>query len=85
MKISKSKKQVVKNVFDKVHDEYDVMNDVMSLGSHRLWKKEFVKLMNVKKNESILDMASGTGDIAKIICHPIKTYIIVEIFSNLPV
>ena len=68
MKISKSKKQVVKNVFDKVHDEYDVMNDVMSLGSHRLWKKEFVKLMNVEKNDSILDMASGTGDIAKIIC-----------------
>ena len=68
MKISKSKKQVVKNVFDKVHDDYDIMNDFMSLGSHRLWKKEFVKLMNVKKNQFILDMASGTGDITKIIC-----------------
>ena len=67
MKTSKLKKQIVKSVFDKVHDEYDVMNDVMSLGSHRLWKKEFVKLMNIQKNESILDMASGTGDIAKLI------------------
>lgn len=67
MKISKSKKNIVKNVFDKVHNEYDVMNDIMSLGYHRLWKKEFVKLMNVKNNESIIDMASGTGDIAKII------------------
>ena len=67
MKTSKLKKQIVKSVFDKVHDEYDVMNDVMSLGSHRLWKKEFVKLMNIQKNESIIDMASGTGDIAKLI------------------
>ena len=67
MKTSKLKKQIVKSVFDKVHDEYDVMNDVMSLGSHRLWKKEFVKLMNIQKNETILDMASGTGDIAKLI------------------
>ena len=49
MKTSKLKKQIVKSVFDKVHDEYDVMNDVMSLGSHRLWKKEFVKLMNIQK------------------------------------
>ena len=37
MKTSKLKKQTVKSVFDKVHDEYDVMNDVMSLTSHRLW------------------------------------------------
>ena len=42
MKISKSKKQVVKNVFDKVHDEYDVMNDVMSFGIHRIWKNSMM-------------------------------------------
>jgi len=42
MKTSKLKKQIVKSVFDKVHDEYDVMNDVMSLGSHRLWKKNLL-------------------------------------------
>ena len=42
MKTSKLKKQIVKNVFDKVHDEYDVMNDVMSLGSHRLGRKNLL-------------------------------------------
>jgi len=68
MKTTKLKKEIVKKVFDKVHHEYDVMNDIMSLGSHRLWKKEFIKIINAKKNESIIDMASGTGDIAKLIC-----------------
>ena len=68
MKTTKLKKEIVKKVFDKVHHEYDVMNDIMSFGSHRLWKKEFIKIINAKKNESILDMASGTGDIAKLIC-----------------
>ena len=58
MKTTKLKKEIVKKVFDKVHHEYDVMNDIMSFGSHRLWKKEFIKIINAKKNESIIDMAS---------------------------
>ena len=68
MKTTKLKKEIVKKVFDKVHHEYDIMNDIMSFGSHRLWKKEFINFINVKKDEIILDMASGTGDIAKLIC-----------------
>ena len=68
MKTTKLKKKLVKKVFDKVHQEYDMMNDMMSFGSHRLWKKEFVNVMNIKKDETIVDMASGTGDIAKLIC-----------------
>ena len=68
MKTTKLKKKLVKKVFDKVHQEYDIMNDMMSFGSHRLWKKEFINVMNIKKDETIVDMASGTGDIAKLIC-----------------
>ena len=68
MKTTKLKKKLVKKVFDKVYHEYDIMNDIMSFGSHRLWKKEFINFINVKKDEIILDMASGTGDIAKLIC-----------------
>ena len=41
------------------------MNDLMSFGSHRLWKKKFVEIINPKKNEMIIDIGSGTGDIAK--------------------
>ncbi len=65
---TKPKKKIVKKVFDKVYNDYDVMNDIMSLGSHRVWKKEFVKIINAKQNEIILDMSSGTGDIARLIC-----------------
>ncbi|WP_341756874.1 MULTISPECIES: bifunctional demethylmenaquinone methyltransferase/2-methoxy-6-polyprenyl-1,4-benzoquinol methylase UbiE [unclassified Candidatus Tisiphia] len=57
------KRNLVRNIFSSVANEYDIMNDLMSLGIHRLWKNEFVRqIPNLKSN--ILDMASGTGDIA---------------------
>ena len=70
MKSAKSinKKKIVRNVFDQVHDKYDLMNDIMSLGTHRLWKKELMNSLKNHKNKIILDMASGTGDIAKLLC-----------------
>ena len=59
----------VQNVFDNVAKEYDLMNDIMSLGLHRIWKKDFVNLIDIdstkKINNKIIDVASGTGDIAK--------------------
>ena len=57
----------VQNVFDNVAKEYDLMNDIMSLGLHRVWKKDFVNLIDIdnKKKINILDLAGGTGDIAK--------------------
>jgi demethylmenaquinone methyltransferase/2-methoxy-6-polyprenyl-1,4-benzoquinol methylase len=58
------KTEKVLNVFRSVADSYDVMNDAMSLGIHRLWKKRFVSLANPKKGEKILDVAGGTGDIS---------------------
>ncbi|HJD57576.1 bifunctional demethylmenaquinone methyltransferase/2-methoxy-6-polyprenyl-1,4-benzoquinol methylase UbiE [Candidatus Tisiphia endosymbiont of Ptychoptera albimana] len=57
------KRDMVRDIFSSVANEYDVMNDLMSLGIHRLWKDQFVRqIPNLASN--ILDVASGTGDIA---------------------
>ena len=57
----------VQEVFNNVANDYDLMNDFMSLGLHRRWKKEFVNLIKIDNNKEtkILDLAGGTGDIAK--------------------
>ena len=59
-------KKLLKKVFQDVFDKYDLMNDLMSLGVHRLWKKTFIDLLNPQKNSKLIDVASGTGDIAKL-------------------
>ncbi|MDT0509210.1 class I SAM-dependent methyltransferase [Novosphingobium sp. MMS21-SN21R] len=51
-------------IFSNVARKYDVMNDAMSVGMHRLWKDKFVRRVRPKDGETILDMAGGTGDIA---------------------
>jgi len=61
---SKQKTKLVQNVFSSVAPSYDVMNDLMSLGMHRLWKKRFVEIVDIKKNDIVLDVGSGSGDIA---------------------
>jgi demethylmenaquinone methyltransferase/2-methoxy-6-polyprenyl-1,4-benzoquinol methylase len=54
----------VRGVFDSVASKYDVMNDLMSAGLHRVWKKYTVTVANVREGQSILDIAGGTGDLA---------------------
>lgn len=54
----------VREVFDSVADKYDVMNDVMSFGIHRLWKRFTLELTGLKPGQRALDLASGTGDLA---------------------
>ena len=61
-----NKKGLVQNVFDQVYDQYDLMNDFMSLGVHRLWKKDLLNMMNSSKGQKLIDVACGTGDIAKL-------------------
>ena len=61
-----NKKGLVQNVFNQVYDRYDLMNDFMSLGIHRLWKKSLLNMMNPSSNQNLIDVACGTGDIAKI-------------------
>ncbi len=58
------KSQLVRGVFDSVAGRYDLMNDLMSGGIHRLWKREFVDRLNPRPGETVLDVAGGTGDIA---------------------
>jgi len=60
------KAKLVNSVFSKVYNKYDLMNDVMSLGIHRVWKDKFIDWMNPSRNSSLIDVASGTGDIAKL-------------------
>ena len=61
-----NKKGLVQNVFDQVYDQYDLMNDFMSLGVHRIWKKNLLNMMNPHSNQKLIDVACGTGDIAKL-------------------
>lgn len=63
----REKAKLVKDVFDSVAPSYDLMNDLMSGGIHRLWKRKFVAMLAPKPGEVILDVAGGTGDIAFLI------------------
>jgi len=58
-------RKLVKSVFNKVYDNYDLMNDLMSFGAHRIWKKRLISLMNPSVNQSLVDVGCGTGDIGK--------------------
>ncbi len=63
---SEEKAGLVRGVFDSVADQYDLMNDLMSLGIHRIWKRVAVQLSNVRNGESVLDLAGGTGDLTTL-------------------
>ena len=67
-----NRKKLVKRVFQDVFDKYDLMNDLMSLGIHRLWKKNFIYWLNPQKNTTLIDVGSGTGDIAKLYLNKIN-------------
>ena len=62
----KNSERIATKVFQDVFDKYDIMNDLMSLGIHRLWKINFINWLNPQVNTKLIDVASGTGDIAKL-------------------
>ncbi len=62
------KTDLVHEVFESVAGKYDLMNDLMSLGVHRLWKRDFVANSGVRLGHQVLDLAGGTGDIAALLC-----------------
>lgn len=64
-----AKAGLVGKVFSSVAARYDIMNDFMSLGVHRLWKRDFVANSGVRKGDRVLDLAGGTGDISRLL-HP---------------
>lgn len=57
------KREMVREVFDSVAGKYDIMNDLMSLGVHRLWKRDFIAALDPRPDRTLLDLAGGTGDI----------------------
>jgi len=59
-------KGLVESVFNTVFDKYDLMNDLMSFGIHRIWKKELIYMMNPSDKKKLIDVASGTGDVAEL-------------------
>ncbi|MBC8408237.1 MAG: bifunctional demethylmenaquinone methyltransferase/2-methoxy-6-polyprenyl-1,4-benzoquinol methylase UbiE [Rhodobacteraceae bacterium] len=59
-----NKSGLVKEVFNNVSSKYDVMNDLMSVGIHRVWKNTLINWLAPKENQNLLDVAGGTGDIA---------------------
>ena len=70
--INQAKFKKATKVFNSVFNKYDIMNDLMSLGIHRLWKKRLIEWMNPKKDDHLIDMAAGTGDIANAFLSRIK-------------
>ena len=64
---NQEKTKLVNSVFDKVYKNYDLMNDLMSFGIHRFWKKNLITWMNPQLGHKIIDVAAGTGDLAKMI------------------
>ena len=60
------KAKLVRSVFDSVAGKYDLMNDLMSLGIHRIWKRIAVQLSHVRYGERVLDLAGGTGDMTAL-------------------
>src|ERR1700733_10387834 len=59
------KAKLVENVFRAVAPKYDLMNDLMSLGLHRLWKRFTLEQAALRQGQVVLDVASGTGDLAR--------------------
>jgi demethylmenaquinone methyltransferase / 2-methoxy-6-polyprenyl-1,4-benzoquinol methylase len=63
---NQDKIKLVNTVFSKVYKKYDLMNDLMSLGVHRLWKNKLINWMGPENDTTLIDVASGTGDLAKL-------------------
>jgi len=66
-----NKAETVKRVFDSVAERYDVMNDLMSLGLHRAWKAFAISIARPRAGERMLDIATGSGDLALALCRKV--------------
>lgn len=66
------KRRLVDGVFAAVAERYDLMNDLMSLGLHRLWKRLFVAGLGLRPGMRVLDLAAGSGDIAALVAPRIQ-------------
>jgi len=63
---AEDKANLVADVFHSVANRYDLMNDLMTLGVHRLWKRYTIELSGIREGQTVLDLAGGTGDLAAL-------------------
>ena len=75
---NQKKNSIVNKVFDTVNEKYDLMNDLMSFGVHRQWKKNLIEWMGPSKNDMLIDVASGTGDVANLFSNKLNDQCSVE-------
>ncbi|MGI9213292.1 MAG: bifunctional demethylmenaquinone methyltransferase/2-methoxy-6-polyprenyl-1,4-benzoquinol methylase UbiE [Methylococcaceae bacterium] len=68
------KAKLVRAVFDSVAGKYDLMNDLMSMGIHRVWKRLALQLSHVRPGERVLDLAGGTGDMTRLFHQRVGTH-----------
>lgn len=72
------REQKIRAVFQAVAGRYDLMNDVMSMGIHRLWKRDMARAAAAKPGETIIDLAGGTGDVARLMAAPDRRVIVCD-------
>ena len=72
------KTKLVNSVFTKVYKKYDLMNDIMSFGVHRIWKRKFLDWMRPQAYSKLIDVASGTGDIARLFSNRVQNLAQIE-------
>ncbi|TNF92402.1 MAG: class I SAM-dependent methyltransferase [Gammaproteobacteria bacterium] len=75
---TEQREQLIRQVFDSVAPRYDLMNDAMSFGIHRLWKRKMATIAEPKAGQFIVDLAGGTGDIARLLSKSDRTVIIAD-------
>jgi len=75
---SQEREKLIRRVFNKVAPRYDLMNDAMSFGIHRLWKSKLAKMATPQANQIIVDLAGGTGDIAMKLAHSNRTVFVAD-------
>jgi len=79
---AEKKTPLVQKLFSEISKDYDLMNDIMSFGTHRLWKKRLIEIMNINFNDKIIDVGSGTGDLVKYILKEDKDVLIYSVDLN---
>jgi len=79
---AKEQEGLVKRVFSSVSKRYDLMNDIMSFGMHRLWKHSLLAHMSIRNGQYILDLATGTGDVAAAVCKQVPECNVVALDIN---
>ena len=75
---SRERERRIRNVFESVAPRYDLMNDLMSLGIHRLWKRRLVAIAAPQAGQRIVDLAGGTGNVASRLCGPDRQVTVID-------